>query len=137
MVVNTLLPEHDGYSESDELILGDKTFCIDFQKGRVIGMIDGFDALLQSLEIMLQTPRFKHEIFSWNYGNELYNCIGKPYDEVVLFATQYITAALKSDNRVKDVYDFEFNKSRDYVQISFKIDTVYGEAERSLTVKND
>ncbi len=136
MVVNTLLPEYDEYGESQQSGLYDKTFCIDFQKGRVVGMIDGFDALLQSIEVMLQTPRFKHEIFSWNYGNELYNCVGKQYDEVVLFATEYITSALKSDNRVNDVYDFEFNKSRDCVQISFKIDTVYGEAERSLTVKN-
>ncbi len=136
-MVNILLPEYDEYSERDNQQAGTKTFCIDFKKGRIVGMVDGVLSLLQSLEIMLQTPRFKHEIFSWNYGNELYNCIGKNYDEVVLLSTEYITSALKSDDRVIDVYDFEFYKSHDSVKISFKIDTVYGETERSLTIKND
>ena len=117
-MANTLLPEYAQDNESAKSDFYDKTFAIDFEKGRIVGMIDGFSALLQSIELMLGTPRFKH-------------------DEVVLFATEYITSALKSDDRVKDVYDFEFEKNRDGVQINFKISTVYGETERGLTVKND
>ena len=48
-----------------------RTYAVDWQTGRVSGFVDGTDALKQAIYKILQTERFAHLIYSWNYGFEM------------------------------------------------------------------
>lgn len=49
-------------------IMPSKTFYIDFESKKIVGMIEGKKAIEQSILLALSTSRFKYLIFSWNYG---------------------------------------------------------------------
>src|SRR5690606_27931875 len=48
-----------------------RTYKLEFARGRVAGMTDGLDAIKQAVYKILQTDRFRYEIYSFDYGHEL------------------------------------------------------------------
>ena len=54
-----------------------RTYAVNWQTGRVSGTVDGMDALKQAIYKVLQTERFAHLIYSWNYGFEANRLIGQ------------------------------------------------------------
>lgn len=54
-----------------------KTWRLDFKKGgRITGRVDGLDAVRQAVFKVLQTNRFWHDIYDFDYGHELSLLIG-------------------------------------------------------------
>lgn len=106
-----------------------KTYCIDFNKGRISGTLDDIEAVEQYIKKALLTPRYKCLAYSNQYGSEI---------EAMLTTHKWSTDAIKkllpsiikdalSDSRIIDVYDFEFSEtSEDCIGIKFTVDTIYG-----------
>src|SRR5690606_42159936 len=53
------------------------TYAIDFEKGRIRGMIDELEAVKQAVFLILQTERYRYLIYSDDYGSELEGLIGR------------------------------------------------------------
>jgi hypothetical protein len=99
-----------------------KTWLLDFAAGKVRGFTDELDAVAQSALMALQCDRYRHLVFSWQYGSELGTLVGRDSDYVFSEAKRMIAEALSTDTRITGVRDFSFVGG----VISFTIDTVFG-----------
>jgi hypothetical protein len=110
------------------------TYELDFENKCVKGMVDGLDAVIQSINLILNTERFKYEILSWDYGVELENLMGDEIDSVYPKIKKRINEALFADDRITGTSDFKFSRLRDEVSVRFIVHTIFGDKEKTLEV---
>lgn len=128
-----MIPATEDYFYQDENtenyeILPTKTYKIDFDNNRIMGIVDGRDAVLQFIRKVLNTDKYAFEIYDWYYGNELIKLVGHSYDYVITRIPNIFKEALLVDDRITGVRDFTFTKSGiDAVLVSCTVDTVYGQ----------
>ena len=107
-----------------------KTYKLDTVNKRIVGTVEGRDAVLQFIRKALSTDKYAFEIYDWRYGNELYRLVGHSYDYVVARIPNIFKEALLVDDRIIDVRDFTFTRTQvDAIHVSCTIDTVYGKLE--------
>lgn len=104
--------------------------------GRLEGTIDGLEAARQAAELMLSTERFKHEIFSDDYGVEFLELIGQRRDLIEADLERRIEEALAEDDRMTGISDFSLAFVGDCVHAGFMLETVFGtiQMERSIMI---
>lgn len=103
------------------------TYRLDFVNKRIIGTVDGPEAVMQFIKKTLNTDKYAHSIYDWFYGNELLNLVGMPYDYVVAECPRLIEEALLADDRILSVEDFQFSQAAvDSVSVSCTVRTIYG-----------
>lgn len=104
---------------------------------------DKLSAVQQAAYKILNTERYKHVIYSWNYGVELQELFGKPIPYVLSELPRRIREALVQDDRIDDVTDFDISYERDNskgkrgdVVAKFVIRSIYGaiEMEKGVNV---
>jgi len=106
-----------------------KTYRIDFEKKRLLGTVDRLDAMEQAIYKVLMTDRFKHIIYSWNYGTEWDAVQGKSSGVVESELKRIIEEALLADSRILDVIDFVITRRTKRVfLVSFTAETIFGDA---------
>ena len=106
------------------------TYKIDFKAGRVIGYIDGREAMKQAILKIVQTERFNWLIYSWNYGIELNAAVGKSYPVFASEIKRVLTEALLADARITEIKDFAVSRTgKRTAEVSFTAVTVFGEVE--------
>lgn len=118
----------DGVEEEQEL--PSLTYRLDFDSGRIVGMVNGIEAVNQAIRKALLTPRFHCLIYDDQYGSEIKDTVASKdvtpeYLEAEL--PFLIEDALSVDSRILDVYDFSFQFEGDQVFIHFKATTIFGE----------
>lgn len=111
-----------------------KTYKIDWDNKRIMGFLDGEDAMKQAVDLHLSTERYQWVIYSWQYGSEIYKLIGKPYDYARLEIKRMIRDALSIDSRITDVDDFKVEFNDGDIHCKFKIITTEGEFEQEVVV---
>lgn len=111
-----------------------KTYKIVVDKNRISGYTDGLEAVAQTVYLILSTERYKYNIYSWDYGVELVDLIGKPMSYVIAELPRRITEALVTDNRIKEVVDFEFEKTGKRLLVKFTVVTNGGNITTDLEV---
>lgn len=101
-----------------------RTYKLDMNKQRIVGMIDGMDAVKQAVFKILQTKRFAYLIYSFNYGFE--NVIGT--DPIIFQSEQRrkLEEALKQDDRIKSIEDLEITFEGDAAYLQMTVVSVYG-----------
>lgn len=103
------------------------TYKMDMDKKRIINYCDNLDAIKQAIYKILCTERYNYPIYSQDYGIELEDLIGEPTSYVIPELERRITEALLQDDRIQDVYDFEFDTpSKNIVTVKFYADTDFG-----------
>lgn len=112
------------------------TYKLERDKNRMRGYTDTQEAMKQAIYKILHTERYKHEIYSWNYGIELRDLFGQPLPYVYPEIERRVTEALLADDRITDVKDFTFeNPELGVVFAKFKVDTVFGTIDSELDVE--
>ena len=111
-----------------------RTCLIDWSTKQIAGMDEGLEAMRQAVEILLNTERFRWQIYSSDFGVELENLIGEEYDYVVSDMPRRIEEALSVDNRILSVDDFVFEQKEDRISCSFYVNTVYGALKEEVSV---
>ena len=86
-----------------------KTYQMDFENERVIGNVEGLEAMKQAIFKILNTERYQYLVYSWNYGSEFQDLFGMPVTYVCPELERRITEALMWDKRIKEVTDFSFD----------------------------
>lgn len=112
--------------------LPSRTYRLDLETGRIVGMIDELEAVMQAIRKALITPRFKCLIYNHNYGSEIKEAIttkdaSNKYVEAVL--PEYVKDCLIPDKRILEVRDFKLEFINDEAHIEFTADTIYGQLE--------
>lgn len=125
-----MLPEYNNAVTIDTEVLPSKTFSIDENAG----MIDNLEAVKQAVEIILDVNRYESPILPWSFGNEMRNLIGKPMNFAAIESERYIKEALKQDDRITDVVDFEFTENGGALLASYRVVTIYGDYTRETEV---
>lgn len=103
-----------------------KTWKIDFDRGRVVGLTDGLEAIKQTVFCILETDRFRHLIYSFNYGNELNRLFGMDRLFVESEINRLIREALLQDDRITNVDQVEMQAIGDSMKVSFRVITGIG-----------
>lgn len=114
-----------------------RTYEIKLDKDKMGAYTDGIEAMKQAIYHIINTERYQYLIYSWNYGIELADLFGKPITYCYPEVKRRIEEALLQDERITEVYDFEFSYSKGDVLVKFKVTTDYGEvqAERTVNVR--
>lgn len=132
-----MLPIRNNIQNIKIVTIPSKTYKIDFQKNRAKGVFDEIKALTQSIYKILITKRYKYEIYNWNYGMEIDDLIGMPKEYVKIEIEKRIKDALSIDDRIKDVYGFEFyniNNDKCGLEVKFLVMSIFGDFGFSLEV---
>lgn len=103
---------------------------------RIDGKTDGKNAVSQAIDLMLSTERWRHLIYSGDYGVELEELFGKSRGYLEADMERRFSEALAEDDRIGGIQDFAMTFSRDEANISFTVITTFGDirVERSVSV---
>lgn len=125
------------YGIEEETEKPTRTYRLDLDSGRIIGTVDGLEAVNQAIRKAIITARYKCLIYDSDYGGELKDMIYDKASTSELIETalpELIRDALSQDTRILDVNDFEFRFSHDEAFISFRADTIFGETQISEVI---
>jgi phage baseplate assembly protein W len=113
-----------------------KTFRLDVENKRIIDMVDGLEAVKQSVYCILNTERFEWLIYSWNYGSEMKDLFGKSTGLVKAKIKKRIREALKQDDRISEVDSFSFDLVERKLHVAFNVHTQWGkiDAEKEVSI---
>ena len=122
---------------SDNTIDIPREYGINFETGQLTGkIVEGIEAVKVWAWIALQVPRYRYYVYSWNYGQEYDELVGKGY------SAEYMKTELKrmteecllQNDYITGIENFEYEKKGDEVSLSFKILTTLGDTEVSIVV---
>lgn len=112
-----------------------RTYRADFRRGRISGFTDGISAMEQAIFLILSTERFKHLIYSFDYGSEVSSILGGDRQLAMSEAKRFITEALEQDERITGVDGFEFTQTgRNTLNVSFTVRTIFGDISEQTEV---
>lgn len=112
-----------------------QTYRISIDTDKISGYIDDLEAIKQAVYLILSSERYQHIIYSWDYGVELVDLIGKPIPYVMSEIPRRIKEALTQDDRILDVVDFQFDKNRNKLHTKFTVITTVGNISTQVEVK--
>lgn len=99
------------------------------------GYSDGLEAVKQTVYLILNTERYQCPIYSWDYGVELDNLVGKPMSYVASELQRRVSEALKTDDRIVGCTDFQFEiTDKRKLAVSFTVVTIYGNITTGVVV---
>lgn len=125
-----MIPESGVYAEAEiEIVqMPSLTYRLDFRTNRIMGRVDGIEAVKQAIFKILNTERYEYLIYSWNYGVELNELIGEDLEVAYAELSARISEALLQDERILSVEAFSFEKiDKQTLQVNFHVETVEGE----------
>ena len=129
------LPENIGFATPVEYVsLPTLTWIINRQIMRVQKMDDGLEAVRQAVEIILNTERFRWQIYTARIGTELDTLIGDPAGYIECELPRMVTEALMVDDRVLEVTNFSHTTRGDTMAWSFDVRTVVGKFSEEVSI---
>ncbi len=112
-----------------------ESFKLDTEDEVISGKVDGIEAVKQAVFKALNTERYRYPIYSWDYGVELDDLFGEPFDYVCAELERRITEALECDDRIVGVDGFNFTRKKGgEVFVEFIVRSIYGTFNNSKTV---
>lgn len=104
------------------------TYAMNLDKMTFVGRVDDVEAIQQAVMKIINTERYEHEIYSWDYGIELADLRGQSMPYVMSEIKQRIIDALTADDRIESVEDFEVTKlDKRTLLVEFKTVTSQGD----------
>ena len=114
-----------------------REYELDFKSGRLTGrIVEGVDALCVWAYLALKAWRYRWVIYSWGYGNEVYELIGNSYSEEYLRSEcrRYVEECLFENEHITGVEDLEVSQIKDALTIKFRLITDVGSKEVEVNV---
>lgn len=105
------------------------TWKLDAARGRIIGRLDGLEAVKQAAFKILETPRYHYLIYTANYGSELETLIGMNPTFLRSEADRMIREALTQDDRITSVENIRITNIGDSLLIECTVISNYGSFE--------
>lgn len=114
------------------------TYYVDPDTNQILRMCDGFEAVKQAFNLLINTQRFRHQGFTSDYGMDWSDLIGQPADYIISEVQARLKEAIKPDARFISV-DLDANTpytiEGDMIIMNFEVVTVFGGFSVSTEVK--
>ena len=107
-----------------------REYEIDFNTGQLTGKIlEDKAALKMWIYKALLTNRYIYPIYSWDYGQDLEELIGRGYetDFIKSEVERRVQECLMINEHIKGCHNFDISLINDKLQISFIVNTTFGE----------
>lgn len=97
-------------------------------------IVEGNNAIKVWVYKALLTPRYNYSIYTWDYGSELLDLIGKAYTPSLTKseAKRYIEEALLINPYISEVNVLDTDFKDGILSANVKIVTIYGESEVTI-----
>ena len=112
-----------------------RTWYIDKGTQRIQGECDGYTAVKQAVEIILNVQRFRWQIFTPYSGMDWRDLIGNDPGYVAAEVQRRIREALLMDDRVRDIRDYTYTIRDDTLTASLTVVTIYGDIPQTVEVQ--
>lgn len=110
------------------------TFMIDWSSRQIGGMDSGLAAMRQAVEIILNTERFRWQIYGPDFGVELEELIGEEYDYATSEIARRVEDAFSTDSRILSVENFVFtDQGQSTLKCTFDVSTIFGLVQAEVT----
>jgi len=97
-----------------------------------VGKVDDVEAKEQAIMKILNTERYEHEIYSWDYGIEIKDLFGMDILFVMSEIKTRIEDAILQDDRFESVDDFQVEQvGKKAIHCTFTVTTADGEEIQS------
>lgn len=124
-----------GFDNNLELDMNSETIkTYKLTQTNIQGYTDNLDALQQAIYKVLNTEKYEYEIYSFNYGIELENLIGKDEQYVKIELKRRITECLIQNEKIQAVDNFNFTITNDNILCVFDVSSIYGKIQVSKEV---
>lgn len=119
-----LFKEYAWDFENNDFLLKDGKFVV----------VEGIEALKIWIWKALNTQRYRYLAYTWNYGHELENLVGKGLSNSVIKseAQRFIQEALLINPYITDIANINVKIDDSKFTLSFTANTVYGEVDISV-----
>lgn len=132
-----LFPEFPIEGITEDSQLPSKTYKLDWQNGRIIGIVDNLNAVNQAVTKALLTPRFGCYAYDDQYGSELDKLMrseGVTREYIRSEAEALLEDALMADSRIDRLEDVNIEFSGDECDIDFTVQTAFGVLQSEVSV---
>lgn len=110
------------------------TWIADPVTRRIRGRGDGWEAIRQTVEIIVSVERFKWQIYTPNFGTDYDGLLGTEPGYAASELQRRLEDAFLPDNRILGMKDFTWSFSGVSLSASFTVRTVFGDVESGLEV---
>lgn len=124
--------------QGKEVLKVPKEYGIDFSTGQLTGkIVEGLEAIRVWVWLCLHTERFRHAIYSNDYGASLEQYFSQSLtDEYISTDCENeISEALLINEYIQSIEDFLAEKEGEQLRISFKVITKFGDLEVGQDVR--
>ena len=114
-----------------------REYELDFHTGKLTGkIVEGVDALCVWAYLALLARRYRWVIYSWTYGDEVYELIGYSYSEEYLNSEvrRYMEECLFENEHITGIADLSVQQIKDKLHIKFRLVTDVGSKEVEMDV---
>ena len=103
-------------------------------ENRDFKIVEGNEAIKVWVYKAILTPRYNYSIYTWDYGSELLDLIGKAYTPSLTKeeAKRLIKEALEINPYILEVEITDINFKDSLLSADIKIVTIYGESEVTI-----
>ena len=94
-------------------------------------IVEGNEAIKVWVYKALLTPRYNYSVYSWDYGSELMDLVGKAYTQSLTKeeAKRYVKEALLINPYILEVTVIDTSFNNGLLSADIKLLTIYGESE--------
>ena len=124
--------------DDSQVVKMPKEYGINFQTGQLTGkIVEGIEAIKVWIWLCLHTERFRHAIYSADYGTSLEQYIGHMLSEEYINTDceSEISDALLINEFIESIEDFEAVRNSDSLSISFRVVKKFGSLEVDEVVR--
>lgn len=111
------------------------TFYVDPVTHRISGMCEGYTAIKQTIEIILNIERFRWQIYTPFFGMQWNGLIGSSPGYVASELQRRLIDAFSVDERITGISDFTYSVDKDVMTASLTVNTVYGNIKKEMEVR--
>lgn len=121
-----MIPQREQFPEFTIASQPSRTYALVWERNVIQGYADEREALMQAIYLILNTERYQYVIYSWNYGIELMDLIGREKSYVLPELERRISEALLQDDRITAVNQFQFAIEKKKYTVTFVVEHIYG-----------
>lgn len=133
------LSDAGGIKESNgKVVKLPKEYGINFETGRLTGkIVEGVEAIKVWIWLCLHTERFRHAIYSSDYGTSFEQYIGHVLSDEYINTDceSEVTDALLINDYIESIENFGAVKDGEHLRISFRVVTKFGSLEVDESVQ--
>lgn len=130
MIDMAVVPEIPAVEVLMDTQISNRTYKLDLEKGRIVGFVDGEQALQQAAEKSIRTPRFGCYAYDDQYGSEMVSLLGTPNVSREYIESEFafvLQDAICADGRFTGIDDLKVTFDSDEAYFSFIINTILGQ----------